>query len=80
MLSTAVRLTQAEVYLFELGKYEGKLPELHRYLKSTTLGSEPGSLTFSETSEIRLPALISKNSQKTRIPKWPLKPSWHCEN
>ena len=27
---------QAEVYLFELGKYEGKLPELHNYLKSAT--------------------------------------------
>ena len=25
---------QAEVYVFELGKFEGKLPELHRYLKS----------------------------------------------
>ena len=25
---------QAEVYLFELGKYEGKLTELHRYLRS----------------------------------------------
>jgi len=25
---------QAEVYLFELGKYEGKLTELHNYLKS----------------------------------------------
>jgi HEAT repeat protein len=25
---------QAEAYIFELGKYEGKLPELHRYLKS----------------------------------------------
>jgi HEAT repeat protein len=25
---------QAEVYIFELGKFEGKLPELHRYLKS----------------------------------------------
>lgn len=27
---------QAEVYLFELGKYEGKLPELHNYLKSAS--------------------------------------------
>jgi hypothetical protein len=27
---------QAEVYLFELGKYEGKLTELHNYLKSAT--------------------------------------------
>lgn len=26
---------QAEAYIFELGKYEGKLPELHRYLRST---------------------------------------------
>lgn len=25
---------QAEVYVYELGKFEGKLPELHRYLKS----------------------------------------------
>jgi HEAT repeat protein len=25
---------QAEVYVFELGKFEGKLPEIHRYLKS----------------------------------------------
>lgn len=25
---------QAEVYLFELGKFDGKLPELYRYLKS----------------------------------------------
>src|SRR5262249_30532296 len=25
---------QAEAYIFELGKFEGKLPELHRYLKS----------------------------------------------
>jgi len=25
---------QAQRYLFELGKYEGKLPELHRYLRS----------------------------------------------
>ncbi|HZI51201.1 MAG TPA: HEAT repeat domain-containing protein [Terriglobia bacterium] len=27
---------QAEAYLFELGKYEGKLPELHRYLRSSS--------------------------------------------
>jgi HEAT repeat protein len=27
---------QAGAYLFELGKYEGKLPELHRYLQSTS--------------------------------------------
>jgi HEAT repeat protein len=27
---------QAEAYLYELGKYEGKLPELHRYLQSTS--------------------------------------------
>lgn len=26
---------QAEVYLFELGKFDGKLPQLHRYLRST---------------------------------------------
>jgi HEAT repeat protein len=26
--------SQAQTYLFELGKYEGKLPELHRYLRS----------------------------------------------
>jgi HEAT repeat protein len=26
---------QASVYLYELGKFEGKLPELHRYLRST---------------------------------------------
>jgi HEAT repeat protein len=26
---------QAEVYVLELGKFEGKLPELHRYLKSS---------------------------------------------
>ena len=46
---------QAEVYLFELGKYEGKLPELHRYLrKHAVRGSVPGWLAFSETSEIRL--------------------------
>jgi HEAT repeat protein len=25
---------QAEAYIFELGKHEGKLPEIHRYLKS----------------------------------------------
>jgi len=25
---------QAEVYVYELGKFEGKLPEIHRYLKS----------------------------------------------
>ena len=25
---------QAEAYIYELGKFEGKLPELHRYLKS----------------------------------------------
>jgi HEAT repeat protein len=25
---------QAEVYVYELGKFEGKLPELHRYLRS----------------------------------------------
>jgi len=25
---------QAEVYIYELGKFEGKLPELHRYLRS----------------------------------------------
>jgi HEAT repeat protein len=27
---------QAQVYVYELGKYEGKLPELHRYLRSTS--------------------------------------------
>ena len=27
---------QAEAYLYELGKYEGKLPELHRYLQSSS--------------------------------------------
>ena len=27
---------QAQAYVFELGKYEGKLPELHRYLRSTS--------------------------------------------
>ena len=27
---------QAEAYLYELGKYEGKLSELHRYLQSTS--------------------------------------------
>jgi len=26
---------QVQVYLYELGKYKGKLPELHRYLKSS---------------------------------------------
>ena len=26
---------QAEVYLYELGKYDGKLDELYRYLRST---------------------------------------------
>jgi HEAT repeat protein len=26
---------QAEAYLYELGKFEGKLPELHRYLRSS---------------------------------------------
>jgi HEAT repeat protein len=30
------QVQQAEAYLYELGKYEGKLPELHRYLKSTS--------------------------------------------
>jgi HEAT repeat protein len=27
---------QVEVYLYELGKFEGKLPELHRYLRSSS--------------------------------------------
>jgi HEAT repeat protein len=27
---------QAEVYVYELGKFEGKLPELHRYLRSSS--------------------------------------------
>ena len=27
---------QAEAYVYELGKFEGKLPELHRYLKSAS--------------------------------------------
>jgi HEAT repeat protein len=27
---------QAEAYIYELGKYEGKLPELHRYLRSSS--------------------------------------------
>ena len=30
------QVNQAEAYLFELGKYEGKLPELHRYLQSSS--------------------------------------------